>query len=125
MFQIEAAYIGTPQQIQVRLSLSVPPQPEPFGLAPALAAWQPFYLHQDHRSPHDGGAVATISFARLSRLGVQPRPGPHLHLAVASVLCEVLCRRFVPALWVLEVELLAMYERSPNRSSFQRRRVGV
>ena len=125
MLKIEPADIRSPQQIQVRLSLSMPPQPQLLGLPAPFTAGQPFHLHQDHCSLHNRCTVGTIAFARFSGFGVQPRPSPDTNLAIASILRDMLCGRFVPARRVFEVKLLAVYKGPSHGAVFWRLRVGV
>src|SRR5215208_6068462 len=46
MLQVEAPDVRAPEQIEIGFSLTMPPQPELFGLSAPLAARQPLYLHQ-------------------------------------------------------------------------------
>src|SRR5215217_4973800 len=85
MLQVEAPHISSPDEVEIGLSLTMPPQPQHARLSPPLAARQPLHLYQHKRPNHDGQRpTAATPFVR-SDLRMQVRPGAHAHRSVASV----------------------------------------
>src|SRR5215208_7228091 len=96
MLQVEAPHISSPDEVEIGLSLTMPPQPQHARLSPPLAARQPLHLYQHKRPNHDGQRpTAATPFVR-SDLRMQVRPGAHAHRSVASVLTRVFRRSFGP-----------------------------
>src|SRR5215203_1412848 len=87
MLQVEASYVGTPEELQIRIHplRPAPPQPKHARLSAPLAARQSFDLYQDERPDRYGQEPsATLSFVVLD-LRVQLRPRPHTHGSVPGV----------------------------------------
>ena len=70
MLQIETPDVRSPEQIEVRLTFAVPPQPQNPRLAPPLATGQTLDLHQDERTDHDGQGSATASLLVVPDFGM-------------------------------------------------------
>ncbi len=105
VFHIEPAGLGLPKGVEIRLSGTVPPHPELLRLATPLPAREPLDLNQDDGAPNDGRGFRTVAFDRLSGLGMQLRPRPYAHPAVAGILCAPLGGGFVPGPRVLRANL--------------------
>src|SRR5215212_1948065 len=90
MLQVEASHVSSPDELEVRFSLTMPPQPQNARLAPPLAPGQSLELYQHDRPDHDGQrSAATTAFMRPD-LRMHLRPGTHAHRPVAGVLACVL-----------------------------------
>jgi hypothetical protein len=92
----------------------MPPQPQNARLASPLAAGQSLDLYQHKRPDHDGQRpAATTAFMRPD-LGMQVRPGAHVHRSVAGILARVLGRGLGPGTRVRAPHLRAVATRSPG-----------
>jgi hypothetical protein len=72
VFQVEASYVGAPEQIEVRRCplRPVPPQPQKPRRPPPLAPGQTLDLDQDERASHDGQGSPSASSLVVVDLGV-------------------------------------------------------
>jgi hypothetical protein len=105
MLQIEAPHVRPPEQVQLRLSRTVPPQPQLLGLSTPLAAWQAAYLHQHKRAPNDGARAAGSACGMILDFGVQPRPSAHAHHPISHIFAAMFCGGCRPSVRLLCVQL--------------------
>src|SRR5215211_147910 len=92
VLQVEAPYVGAPEEIEVRRCTlrPVPPQPQNPWLAPPLASRQPLDLHKDERPDHDWQGTTAAPPLMVLDLGVHLCPRSHAHRSVTGVLADVL-----------------------------------
>src|SRR3954469_7784252 len=77
MLQVEASDVSSPDEVEIGLPLTVPPQPQNARLASPLATGQPLDLYQHKRPDHDGKrSAATTAFVHPD-LGMYLRPAAH------------------------------------------------
>src|SRR5438128_11146955 len=98
--------VGPPQDGQIGLAWSAPPQPQAFG--DARLTWQALDLDQHQGAAHDGfRAVAAFGWMIVC-LGVHAGPGAHPDRAILGVLLAVLARGCPPRALLGTGELLAV-----------------
>ena len=122
-FQIEAANVGPPEEVQVRCARPVAPQPEDLGLVgpPGQAA----DLHTHQRAAHDRSGPAGPAGRMGLLFRMQAGPGLDADPPVLLVLRGVLRGRGRPGARGLAVELRAMSARPARRAGFGGVGVGV
>src|SRR5215203_6657311 len=113
VFDVEPATVRLPEQVEVHLTLSVPPLPQLLRLAglPRQLA----HLDQDHGTLHHGCPLAPVTLAYPPGLRVQSRPTPDAHRAVVVSFAAMFTGRLRPTRGVFELKLLAMAARASHR----------
>ena len=86
MLQVEAADVGSPQQVQIQHAWSGPPQPEDLGL-PSWAR-QAADLHKDDGAAHDLPRLAGAATWVILLRGMQPGLGAYAHPATIGCPAE-------------------------------------
>ncbi len=122
-FQVEAADIGPPGQVQIQLAGAGPPQPQHLGRA--CARRDALDLDADDGAAHDRAGLAAAMAGVALLFGMQSRPRLHGHGAVLVVDGGQGGGRDWPSGWVGQVELGPMAARSAAGAGQAWWRVGV
>src|SRR5215217_1733278 len=112
MSRFETPDVGSPEEVEVWLSHTVPPQPQHARLSSGpRKAWN---FNQNQRAPHDGRRSTSATILVELHFGMQVRPGAYLYRAVSRIFAVMLLRRRRPCRWLFGLQLRTMTARAPG-----------